>query len=116
MFLNPASNVVMLQCETTHIKSIFVNEAGLSDQTSFATHMHLKTMSISKEIYMYEKGLGECKIDISLNYSVYNYQRVYFFPKGYIELLLFTEITTKVTKLTNEVTDYTSVYVHLHVF
>jgi hypothetical protein len=38
--LNPASNVVMLQCKT----SIFVNEAGLSaekpDQASFATHMH----------------------------------------------------------------------------
>jgi hypothetical protein len=48
----------MLQCKTTHKKSIFVNEAGLSaeklDQTSFATHMHfivqIKAMSISKEI------------------------------------------------------------------
>jgi hypothetical protein len=50
--------MVMLQCKTTHKKSIFVNEAGLTaekpDQTSFATHMHfivqIKTMSISKEI------------------------------------------------------------------
>jgi hypothetical protein len=48
----------MLQCKTTHKKSIFVNEVGLSaekpDQNSFATHMHfivqIKTRSISKEI------------------------------------------------------------------
>jgi hypothetical protein len=42
--LNPASNVVMLQCKTTHNKNqLFVNEAGLSaekpDQASFATHI-----------------------------------------------------------------------------
>jgi hypothetical protein len=43
----------MLQCKTTHKKSIFVNEAGLSaekpDQTSFATHMHLKPCQFQKK-------------------------------------------------------------------
>jgi hypothetical protein len=57
--LNPATNVVMLQCKTTHNKkSIFLNEAGLiaekPNQASFATRMHfivqIKTMSISREI------------------------------------------------------------------
>jgi hypothetical protein len=43
----------MLQCKTTHKKSIFVNEAGLSaerpDQTSFATHMHFIVQIFQKK-------------------------------------------------------------------
>jgi hypothetical protein len=52
--LNPASNMVMLQCK-------FVNEANLSaekpDQASFATHLHF--YSADKNNANFKRNIGE---------------------------------------------------------
>ena len=52
----------MLQCKTTHKKSIFVNEAGLSaekpDQTSFAINTHA-FYSSDKNNVNFKRNIGE---------------------------------------------------------